>query len=228
MYKPRKYLIGEIFETNKGYKYKVIDYVKDNNRDRKIKFLNTGYETITSITQIKTGQVMDYLEKSVLGVGCLGYPGATSHFLYGRWEGMLSRCYNQNHDNYNVYGGRGIYVCDYWLNFENYKNDIEKKENYDKMMDDSDNWNIDKDLSNGKCYSNETTHIIKKDINIEESMTRNKIKKRVRVTDLKGNIIGIYKSARECSRILNVNISGVCLCCSGKQKTAKGYRFEYM
>ena len=228
MYKPRKYLIGEIFETNKGYKYKVIDYVKDNNRDRKIKFLNTGYETITSITQIKTGQVMDYLEKSVLGVGCLGYPGATSHFLYGRWEGMLSRCYNQNHDNYNVYGGRGIYVCDYWLNFENYKNDIEKKENYDKMMDDSDNWNIDKDLSNGKCYSNETTHIIKKDKNIEESMTRKKKKKRVRVTDLKGNIIGIYKSARECSRILNVNISGVCLCCSGKQKTAKGYRFEYM
>ena len=84
MYKPRKYLIGEIFETNKGYKYKVIDYVKDNNRDRKIKFLNTGYETITSITQIKTGQVMDYLEKK--RIRCWMFRLSRCHFSFFIWK----------------------------------------------------------------------------------------------------------------------------------------------
>ena len=29
---------------------------------------------------------------------------------------MKQRCYNKNKDNYKWYGGRGISVCDEWLN----------------------------------------------------------------------------------------------------------------
>lgn len=34
---------------------------------------------------------------------------------YKVWAGMKQRCYNQNSKNYPNYGGRGIYVCDWWL-----------------------------------------------------------------------------------------------------------------
>lgn len=36
--------------------------------------------------------------------------------LYGVWHGMVNRCTNPNTINYNDYGGRGIKVCEEWLN----------------------------------------------------------------------------------------------------------------
>lgn len=32
------------------------------------------------------------------------------------FRGMKFRCYNENAKNYHTYGGRGIYICDEWLN----------------------------------------------------------------------------------------------------------------
>lgn len=36
------------------------------------------------------------------------------HRMYGTWKGMSDRCYNQKHDAYKNYGGRGITVCAEW------------------------------------------------------------------------------------------------------------------
>lgn len=36
--------------------------------------------------------------------------------LYDIWRGMKLRCYNRNHKAYKNYGGRGICICDEWLN----------------------------------------------------------------------------------------------------------------
>lgn len=35
---------------------------------------------------------------------------------YNSWLAMKTRCYNSNAANYHNYGGRGIVVCDRWLN----------------------------------------------------------------------------------------------------------------
>lgn len=36
--------------------------------------------------------------------------------IYTEWQGMKGRCYNEKSKNYPKWGGRGIKVCDEWLN----------------------------------------------------------------------------------------------------------------
>lgn len=36
--------------------------------------------------------------------------------LYGVRKGMIDRCYNHNSSRYSDYGGRGISICDEWIN----------------------------------------------------------------------------------------------------------------
>lgn len=39
------------------------------------------------------------------------------HFeLYKRFRGMLGRCYNPNNIGFSKYGGKGVKICDEWLN----------------------------------------------------------------------------------------------------------------
>lgn len=35
--------------------------------------------------------------------------------IYKIWTGMKQRCYNANSKEYRIYGGRGIKVCDEWM-----------------------------------------------------------------------------------------------------------------
>ena len=38
------------------------------------------------------------------------------HSLYSVWSGIKDRCLNKNNTNYESYGGRGIKICDEWIN----------------------------------------------------------------------------------------------------------------
>ena len=44
--------------------------------------------------------------------------------FYRIWAKMKERCLNPNSDNYAYYGGRGISLCDDWLKFANFYNDM--------------------------------------------------------------------------------------------------------
>lgn len=44
--------------------------------------------------------------------------------LYDIWYQMKERCMNPEHKNYRTYGARGITVCERWLNFENFVQDM--------------------------------------------------------------------------------------------------------
>lgn len=47
--------------------------------------------------------------------------------LYNTWLSMKKRCSNPADSSYPHYGGRGIKVCDRWLNFENFYRDMHPK-----------------------------------------------------------------------------------------------------
>ena len=46
---------------------------------------------------------------------------------YRSWQCMLRRCMNKNDIGYHNYGGRGISVCNRWLKFENFLEDMGEK-----------------------------------------------------------------------------------------------------
>lgn len=82
--------------------------------------------------------------------GCIGNAkhGMYLTHQYKIWQYMKNRCYNKNKNNYHNYGGRGIRVCDRWLNsFENFWEDM-KDEYKEGLTLDRINTNGDYELNN--------------------------------------------------------------------------------
>lgn len=72
-----------------------------------------GKETLVNIQALLTG--------TTVSCGCYNREVVTTHGLsqtrlYNIWDSMKRRCHNPNKDNYKLYGGRGIRVCDEWRN----------------------------------------------------------------------------------------------------------------
>lgn len=65
------------------------------------------------------------LGKSVRSCGCLYYEQRWKGYdvntrLYHIWGNMKSRCLNKNNKQYKNYGGRGIKICNEWLEYKNF------------------------------------------------------------------------------------------------------------
>ena len=67
-----------------------------------------------SVDSVKRGQTKS--------CGCLkgDAHGLSSHKFYNTWKHMVQRCTNPKNKNYKNYGGRGITVCEEWLNIRNF------------------------------------------------------------------------------------------------------------
>lgn len=80
-----------------------------------------GNEFKTRTSYVKSGKTKS--------CGCLNQLRKTKHNysfhrLYNTWNAMKNRCNNPKDKDYPRYGGRGIKVCDEWLNIENFINDM--------------------------------------------------------------------------------------------------------
>lgn len=127
-----------------------------------------GYDRSTGITywdfQCDCGNIKSIPARSVKNgaissCGCLksdvmrerntshGHSGRTGRsMVYSVWSAMVARCTNPNVPQWGDYGGRGIAVCDRWLRFENFLEDMGEPE---KGM------SIDRiDNSKGYCKEN--------------------------------------------------------------------------
>lgn len=73
-----------------------------------------GNRTIVSISKLNSGHTRS--------CGCLEAEGnnythrMSNTRIYKIWKGIKTRCYNPNANTYSYYGGRGIKMCDEWLN----------------------------------------------------------------------------------------------------------------
>lgn len=78
-----------------------------------------GVEKIVSRGNLKNG--------STASCGCLrNTQGALTrkHKLWKRWEGMISRCVDPTNKDFKNYGARGISVCERWLYFPSFLEDV--------------------------------------------------------------------------------------------------------
>lgn len=75
--------------------------------------------------------------------------GLSRSRFYKIWGSMKARCLNEKHVHYGNYGGRGITICDKWLEFEGFMGDM--YESYLKHCEDfgEDNTSIDRINSDG-------------------------------------------------------------------------------
>lgn len=96
--------------------------------------------------------------------GCLQRELNTKHGMtltreYATWQSMMSRCTNANHVSFANYGGRGINVCDRWLDSVNFLADMGKRPSAKHSLDRIDNnGNYDPDNCRWATKTEQTTN----------------------------------------------------------------------
>ncbi len=112
-----------------GMRYRPGHIFKEGVRNKKVRYGNflchCGNNFISAITEVKNGKIRS--------CGCLqrkaailnikeenerrgaSFHGESETRLYRIFNGMKTRCYNQNHHSYVNYGGRRVTICEEWL-----------------------------------------------------------------------------------------------------------------
>lgn len=75
-----------------------------------------GNTTIVASQYLKNGRIRSCGHKCPYYAGIMHNMSDTT--TYNTWHSMKQRCYNENTNGYKNYGGRGIIVCDRWLDRE--------------------------------------------------------------------------------------------------------------
>lgn len=90
------------------------------------------WECLCDCGNIKFISVYSLIKGKSKSCGCLrkDFPNRTTHGFCGTrfhtiWKAMRQRCTNPNAFGWYAYGGRGIKICDRWLeSFENFRDDM--------------------------------------------------------------------------------------------------------
>jgi hypothetical protein len=103
-----------------------IEYIKSSKRSKWLCVCDCGKETNVITDNLTRGHTTS--------CGCIRpkalLKAVTKHEMchtkvYHAWNAMRSRCINENNSKYPIYGGRGIKVCDRWVDsFENFYEDM--------------------------------------------------------------------------------------------------------
>jgi len=64
--------------------------------------------------------------------------------IFNKWIKIKSRCLNPNCKDYPNYGGRGIEICERWLDFQNFYDDVSQLEHFGE-----ENYTLDRIDNNG-------------------------------------------------------------------------------
>ncbi len=156
--------VGKVCKSKLSGDFKILKY--NDNRNVEIQFLNTGYETVARLGDIKNGSIKDPYSPSVFGAGILGtkYPineGGIQTKEYELWCNMLRRCYSDSFKKKQpTYEG-----CEVGDKFKSYEYFYEWC--HIQIGFANKDWQLDKDLliKGNKVYNESTCVFIPKDIN---------------------------------------------------------------
>lgn len=148
-----KILVGGIYSSSRCGEFEVIERSHVNRV--KIKFLNTGFETVVQSSHIRAGAVNDYFMPVVHGRGFLGNGDFSTKDkkIYLAWKNMFERCYSKiYHERFPTYVD--CEVSEEWYNFQSFAQWYKDTHPWDVQLP-MGRWELDKDLKTprNKTYS---------------------------------------------------------------------------
>ena len=157
--------VGKVYKSKSSGDFKIVKYSDSGHVE--IQFLNTGYETVAHLGNIKNGKVKDRYLPSVYSVGIVDvkYPiseGGVNTKEYVLWKNMLERCYSgiykKKHPTYI-----GCEVSDNFKSYTYFYEWCHKQIGFGNK-----DWHLDKDLlvKGNKVYSEDSCVFIPKEINL--------------------------------------------------------------
>ena len=171
--------VGEEFVSNEGSKFVIVDY--KNSKNVLIEFQDE-YKVRKTVryTNCIEGKVKNPYYSSIHGVACLGLmsdgnkPKVSENGkptrAYSTWYNMIERCYiSEKQPTY-----KDCKVCDRWLVFANFLEDLPKIENYELWVNGG--YALDKDIKqqgvDNKVYSLDTVCFVTQSDNNKEMNSR--------------------------------------------------------
>ena len=130
-------------------------------------------------TRLTTGALQpDGSGRGIVSCGCRWHEVVAPRHGHGRagkrtpeyiaWHNMVSRCRKEDHPSYPEYGGRGIDVCDLWLDFEPFFENVGPRPSKAHSLDRIDNnrgyapgnvrWALGSEQHNNKRSNRYLTH----------------------------------------------------------------------
>lgn len=141
--------------------------------------------------------------------------GLTRTPTYRSWQHMIRRCFDKKHNRYEIYGGRGIKVCERWLEFMNFLSDMGIRPegmSLDRINNDADykpencRWATPKQQTNNRHIS----------LANEESLFKQGLRKCRKCLLIK-NLDNFWKSESQLPKD-NTNTLTICKACNNKRR----------
>lgn len=226
-----KSIVGNKYTNTSGLEFTVIKLICSKKRHYIVRFTESGYETEIHHSSIARGSIKDRYHKGICNVACIGNAIAKDFLKeYTIWHAMIHRCYYTNDMNYKNYGAKGVTVCERWLCFEYFLEDLPHIEGFDYRAFMQGKLHLDKDKKQPSVdkdkmvYSLNTCAFLTARENIE--IRNQKSQKLFNATSPTGDTytaLNVSKFARE----HGLTFQSVFDCLYGKLKTHRGWTFEY-
>ena len=135
----------------------VLSYAhSDGNNNHFICKCSCGFEKINNGSHLRRGMMLRCFDCRKKLYKTHGMKGTSTWVI---WMGIKARCLNPNNAAYKNYGGRGITICEEWLKFEGfyedmglrpYKLQIDRVDNNKGYSKDNCHWVTAKENSNNR------------------------------------------------------------------------------
>jgi hypothetical protein len=220
--------VGDILESiNYGY----FMVIKKKSKIYTVKFLETDYITNVYYASISSRRIKDNLLPDICGIGCLGYANKKDNKKYYiTWRNMLYRCYDIKNKNYHQYGSKGIRVCERWLRFDYFLEDVKSIDGFNEEKVLSRELQLDKDIKqigiDNKIYSKNTCCWVTSKNN-NNYRSRRPDQKMFMAISPNNEIYSSY-NIHEFGRMYSLTPTHISKCLNKKESAHKGWKFKYI